>query len=272
MSSFNANSQVYNIATENELAEVLSHYNSEFVFSIIDNAMKNRFFVVPTVAMPNVVGAWEQNFKAIVTQYGSDSLMEVARVRSETYREIIDAICREFQLNFTIDDSVDLYSAAYQLYDLMVCNFSDNLSTFLANFIYRERSNLYDALDLASLKKAKNSSTIYNKKIYKDTKLAIINAYINLVLNEVCSMDIPFNTIISLIYGNSSELTKYILNIVSAEPGFFNYAYVSVLNSDVRANIITDIRIKRQKLAMAHEQIVDPSELNVVNNSTEENN
>ena len=264
MSSFNANSQAYNISTENELAEVLSHYNSEFVFSIIDKSMSSRFLTVPSVAMPNVVGAWEQNFKAIIAQYGSDSTIEVARVRSETYREIIDAICKEFNLNFTIDDSVDLYSAAYQLYDLFVCNFAENLTTFFANFIYRERSSLYDSLGLADMKKNKDSSTIYGKKIYKDIKLAIINANIDMVIREVCAMEFPFHAIISLICGNTSELKKYILTIVSADSTFFQNAYVTVLNSDIRAELITTIRIKLQKLALSHEQIVDASELNVI--------
>lgn len=264
MSSFNANSQAYNIATENELAEVLSHYSSEFVFSIIDKSMSNRFLTVPSVTIPNVVGAWEQNFKAIIAQYGSDSTMEVARVRSETYREIIDAICKEFNLNFTIDDSVDLYSAAYQLYDLFVCNFAESLTTFFANFIYRERSSLYDSLGLADMKKNKDSSTIYGKKIYKDIKLAIINANIDMVIREVCAMEFPFHAIISLICGNTSELKKYILTIVSADNTFFQNAYVTALNSDIRAELITAIRIKLQKLALSHEQIVDASELNVV--------
>ena len=45
MSSFNAtaNTQAYSVATENELSEVLSHYSSEFVFSVVDMAMKKRF-------------------------------------------------------------------------------------------------------------------------------------------------------------------------------------------------------------------------------------
>lgn len=271
MSSFNANSQAYNISTENELAEVLSHYNSEFVFSIIDKSMSSRFLTVPSVAMPNVVGAWEQNFKAINAQYGSDSTIEVARVRSETYREIIDAICKEFNLNFTIDDSVDLYSAAYQLYDLFVCNFAESLSTFFANFIYRERSSLYDSLGLADMKKNKDSSTIYGKKIYKDIKLAIINANIDMVIREVCAMEFPFHAIISLICGNTSDLKKYILTIVSADNTFFQKAYVTALNSDIRAELITAIRIKLQKLALSHEQIVDASELNVITQSAIEN-
>lgn len=263
MSSFNANSQAYNIATENELAIVLSHYSSEFIFSIVDEAMKSRFSTVPILSIPNVVGAWEQNFKAIITQYGSDSHEEVFRVRNETYLEIINAICKEFDLNFTIDDSIDIYSAAFHLYNLFVCNFIDNLTTFFANFIYKERAYIYESLGLADLKRSKDTSTIYGKKIYKDIKLSVINANIDMVISEVCKMDIPFYSIISTICGNNSELKKYYISIVSANTDFFNKSYVSVLNSDVRSDIITNIRFKIQEIAMMHDQTNNNAEIEI---------
>lgn len=265
MSSFNANSQAFNIATENELAEVLSHYNSEFIFTVVDNAMKSRFLELPIAAMPNVVGAWEQNFKAIISQYGEGSTLEVFRVRNETYREIIDTICKEFGLNFTIDDSVDLYSAAFHLYNLFVCGFAENLTTFFANFIYKERAAIYDSMNLSDLKKNKDSSTAYGKKIYKDIRLAIINANIDRVVSEICSMDFPFYSVIMTICGANSELSKYFVSIVSANNDFFTKAYVTVLNSDIRPDVITSIRFKLQKLAVAHDQTMSNDELTTSN-------
>lgn len=254
MSSFTANSQTYNVVTENELVEVLSHYNSDFVFSIIDQCLKYRFMNVPVTQYPNVVAGWEQNFKAIIAQYGDSSREEVMRVRNETYREIIDTICKEFNMSFTIDDMVDLYSAAYHMYELMVSNFTDNMVTFFANFIYKERSYIYDSLNLAEMKKNKDSSTIYGKKIYKDIKLAVINANIDAVVTGVCSMDIPYHLIISTIFGNNSDKKKFIMAITAGGADFFQTAYVRVLNSDIRADIITAIRFKLQEIAMIHDQ------------------
>ena len=274
MSSFTANMQNYNVVTENEVAVVLSHYNSDFVFSIVDNAMKRRFLEVPIIAVPNVVGAWEQNFKAIRAQYGAENNEEIMRVRNETYKEIIDDICREFKLSFTIDDTVDLYSAAYHLYDLFVCKFIENMTTFFANYIYKERASIYDSLGLADKKKNKDSSTIYGKKIYKDIKLAVINANIDMVVSEICSMDIPFASIISLIYGNNSELKRYIISIVSADSDFMDNVYVPVMNSFIRPDIITSIRFKLQEIAMAHDQAINGSEIEVAvpsSNNNEEN-
>ena len=263
MSSFNANLQAFNVNTENELAEVLSHYNSEFIFSIVNEAMKSRFLTVPIAAIPNVVGAWEQNFKAIIAKYGSESREQVLQVRNDTYDEIIEMICKEFGLNFTIDDSIDKYSAAFHLYNLLVCNFIDSLTQFFANFIYKERNSLYESLGLAELKKNKDSSTIYGKKVYKDIKLAIINANIDMVISQICSMDIPFYTIISGVCGNNSELKKYFLTIISENERFFEKAYIPVMNSDIRPDIITSIRFKLQELIMAHDQALTSSEIDV---------
>lgn len=254
MSVFTANSQAYNVTTENELAEVLSHYNSDFVFSVVDDAMKKRFQTVPIIAMPNVVAAWEQNFKAIIAQYGEASTSEVFRVRDETYREIISTICNEFGLNFTVDDTIDLYSAAYHLYNFLVSGFIDSMTSFFANYIYKERSNIYEALRFADLKKNKDSSTIYSKKIFKDIKLAIINANIESVISYVCSMDIPFYNVIQMIFGFNSEMSKYYTTIISsADNDFFNRVYIPVLNCDIRPEVITGIRLKICEYAKAHE-------------------
>lgn len=263
MSSFNANLQAFNINTENELAEVLSHYSSEFIFSIVNEAMKNRFLNVPIAAIPNVVGAWEQNFKAIIAKYGSESKELVLQVRNDTYDEIIEMICKEFGLNFTIDDSIDKYSAAFHLYSLLVCNFTDNLIAFFASFIYKERNALYESLGLSEYKKNKDSSTLYGKKVYKDIKLIVINANIDMVISEICNMDIPFHTIIGNICGTNSELKKYYMSIISDSEGFFQKAYIPVMNSDIRADIITGIRFKLQELIMAHDQAIPASEIDI---------
>lgn len=265
MSNFISN-QAYNISTENELAEVLSHYNTEFVLSILEDTMKKRFVEVPIASVPNVVSAWNTNFQAIMAQYGMDSYSEVQRVREDTYREIINAICKEFSLNFTIDEDVDLYTAAFHLYDFLVSNFSNNLITFFANTIYKERSAYYNNLNMADLKKNKDSSTVYGKKVYKDVKLAVIIANIGDVIDVLCGTEVPFYNILNAVYGENSEIKKYIFSIVSAGSDFFTNYYAPLLspNSQIRSDIITGIRFKLQEIIMAHDQIVDSNEINIV--------
>ena len=114
------------------------------------------------------------------------------------------------------------------------------------------------------LKKNKDTSTIYGKRIYKDIKLAIINANIEMVINQINSMDIKFYNIVEMIYGAESEHARYLLSMVSDNNNdFFNTIYVSMFNSDIRSDIITNIRLKLQELAMNDDQI------NTINSNSE---
>lgn len=257
MSSFNSNFMAYNIVTENELSQVLSQYDTNYVIDVVEDAMKSRYNEVPIVSTrPNVVYAWEQNFRGYQAYYGSDSAAQIAEVRTETYNEIISTICKEFNLNFTIDDAIDLYSAASYLYDFLVCKFSDNMVSFFANYICKEKNTIFDALNMNELRKNKDTSTIYNKKIYKDNKLAIINANIDMALSYISSIDIPFYTIVYTIFGANSDVANYILSIISSEDNnFYHKAYTDLLNTDIRAEIITAIRIKINDIAVSHEMI-----------------
>ena len=128
---------LYNIISVNQLTEVLSHYDTNFVMSVVDNGIASRYNPNAVLSQPNIVAAWEQNFKQMLSEFAElpDAKARITSVRDETYREIITRICREFNLNFTIDEDVDLYSAAFYLYDFFVANFNTNLITFFYNYI-----------------------------------------------------------------------------------------------------------------------------------------
>ena len=135
---------LYNIISVNQLTEVLSHYDTNFVMSVVDNGIASRYNPNAVLSQPNIVAAWEQNFKQMLSEFAElpDAKARITSVRDETYREIINRICREFNLNFTIDEDVDLYSAAFYLYDFFVANFNTNLITFFYNYIVRERAEI----------------------------------------------------------------------------------------------------------------------------------
>lgn len=243
MGNFNANN-AYAIATETELATALSHFSSEVVLSIVEEAMKKRFEEMPILSLPNVVAALEANFKAIMIKYSDlpETAVEVPRVRNETYVEIITSICREFGLVFTEDDNIDLYSAAHIMYDFFVCNFMPTMVSFFSNYVYYERNSLYESLNLAEFKKSKDSSTVYGKKVFKDVKLAVINANIDYVVSQISGFDIPLQQIVNIT--RQPYDAAYINSLVNPSNDFYKMAYVSLLNSHLRANIITSIKFK----------------------------
>jgi len=244
------------MGTQNELAVVLSHYSSDFVYSIVQNQIMQTLSGTTTTinTPPNVVSAWEQNFKAIIDTYGSENLDKIQEVRTETYREIIEYICNAFSLNFTIDD-VDLYTAAFTLYEHFVCNLPKNIINFFAVYIYKERVSIYEGMGLSDLKKNKDSSTIYGKRMYKDIKLAVINANITKIINNICNgMEFDFSTFITISI-RDKNLAKYILGIVSDAGNFFQQTVTNMVRTNL-PEYVTGVRFAIQEFAISHDQII----------------
>lgn len=242
--------------TENELAEILSHYNSNFVYDIVNdqiNRIKSGTFTMISTP-PNVVAAWEQNFKAIMDQYGADGAIKIQEVRHETYREIIDIICKAYNINFTIAE-VDIYSAAYTLYDFFVCKLNNFITKFYANYIYKERTAIYESMGLSEMKKNKDSSTIYGKRMYKDIKIAVITANITRIIDNINnSIEISFDTFLSVVLNDNRTLYKYIISLISDKGNFFYDVVIPTLNNNL-AEYITGVRFAIQEYATAHDMI-----------------
>lgn len=244
------------MGTENELAIVLSHYDSRFVYDIVnDQIQRNREGGAAVIATPpNVVAAWEQNFKAIMDQYGAEGSVKIQEVRQETYKEIIDIICQAFNLNFTVAD-IDIYSAAYNLYDFFVCNLQQNTTKFFSKYIYKERTSIYEGMGLSELKKNKDSSTVYGKRMYKDIKLAVINANITKIIDNICKgMEFDFPSVIGSIV-EDRNMSRYLINIVSDKGNFFQQTMVPLVMNNF-AEFVTAIRLMIQELAISHDQII----------------
>lgn len=243
------NSEMYNIVSESELTEVLAHFNTEFVMSIIDSAIANRHNPTAYMSYPNVVGAWNTNFNSMVQYYGSAEMTEqINKVRLDTYKEIITRICQFHGLNFTIDE-VDLYTAAFYLYQVFVSNFLQYMDQFYAMYIMREVGSIYEALNLDDIRKSKDTSTTYAKRVFKDPRLAIINANIDTVVHFLEGIDISFDQII-MSCGLTPQEANLILSLVSDQDNFYRNQYVRVMMDDnVRPIRLNSIRFIIRNLA-----------------------
>lgn len=253
-------SPLYNVITENQLTEILSHYSTQYVMSVIENAMRSRFQMNSALRMPNVVASWEQNFKQYLADFdeSSEGKQKILAVRDETYREIVQRICAEFHLSFTIDEDVDWYSTAYYLYDFFVCNFITNMVNFFASYIFREKDGLYDSMGLSDMRKSKDASTIYGKKVYKDIKLAVINTNIDAVINFISAADINLPQIFGMVY-HQPELVYKMCSTVVAQTDFYKEFYIQLLQSPIRPIILTEIRLSLQNMAV---ETADPADEN----------
>lgn len=248
MSSFTSNLGQYNISTENEVASILTHFDSQYIFNIAKDNLARRYTynVIPIANLPS---ALEQNFKMIEQNYQSD-IAQIRYVKNQTYNEIIDIICNEYKLQFNaVEDENNFYSAAYYLYEFFVSSYMTFMVRFFANYIYRERSAIYESMNLSELKKNKDNNTSYYKKTLKekDLKLAVINANLDYVIQNLFAYDIDLNTILATT--EPKNIADYISYIVTPTTDFFKSTYVASLSDpNVYPLVMTQIRLEMQKI------------------------
>lgn len=248
-------SDKYNVVAENELTSVIAHFNTEFIMTVVSRAIESKFYPNSYATIPNLVDSLNMNFDQIVQYYQSQDASErIATLRYETFREIINRICGVYNLNFTVED-VDVYTAARFLYDFFISNFTYYMCNFFAQYIIREIDSLYEAMNLGDLRKNKDTSTIYNKKIFENEKLAIAMAHIDKVVRYIEGMDFSFQYIVSNC-GLNLETVNYLLSIVSPAGDFYKDHYVYLMRNDaVRPNDLNYIRFAIRNIAVPNSEV-----------------
>ena len=241
----NTNLELYNISSENNLTELLAHFDSGFVLNIIEDKINMRQY--NSMPESNIIKSFEENFKVMKEQFPGDG-ENINLVRSRVYTEIINILCKGFNLNCMLDDSTDLYSAAYYLYDFLICNSGPIMINFFTSFIINNKDSLYNSLNLESYKKNKDSSTIYSKRIYIDPKYITISANLEMVLKHIVTIDITLDNILQTTYVNP-QIIMFLAEIVTDRGNYFKDYYCSLLTKqDMLPVILTDIRLQMQKI------------------------
>ena len=88
---------------------------------------------------------YNENFKQLLHTYQNQLDQEqTMNTRNMIYKDIINLICNEYNLEFNITDydEIDLYTPAFYLFRLLVSEFTENVKTFFTNFILKEKNNL----------------------------------------------------------------------------------------------------------------------------------
>lgn len=239
--------ELYRINNEYNFSELISHFDTEYIIHTLEDKLENINYASSLIE-PNLVGAFESNFKMMRQDYPGDGANIMAS-REEIYREIIRILCEKFNLEFnTIDPNIDPCSAAYYLYDFLVCNRNANMVHFFTMFIINNKENLYRILTPEDLKKNKDSSTAYSKRVYADAKYGAISANINKIINCISTMDIKLINIIQSVYVDPNVV--YFMDSAFKDRGNFfkDYYCNALINPDIMPIIITDIRLKLQSI------------------------
>ena len=257
------NMQPYIISNEYNITEILAHFDSDYVISTIEDKLEEIDFA-SSLIQPNIIASFEENFKLMREQFpGDESNINAVRIR--VYTEIIQILCAKFNLQFNeIDDTIDLYTAAFYAYDFLVCNRNNIMVNFFVSFIRNNKDSLYNALNLDAIKKNKDSSLMYGKKIYADQKYILISANIEKVIKYISSLDIRLVNIFQSTYTNP-EIVMFLDNAFADRGNFFNAYYCSIINRPEELPIvITNIRLQLQRMVG---NINSDSIENIINNS-----
>ena len=237
--------ELYEISNEYNVTDILAHFDSNYIFDIIEDKLENISFATSQVES-NIVASFENNFKDMNDRFPGDS-QNIRNIREQVYRDIIRILTEKFNLQFnTVDDTIDLYTAAYYLYDFLVCHRNIIMVNFFTAFIINNKESLCVTLNMEDFRKGKDSAAAYGKRVYQDNKFAIISANMSAVINYISTLDITLINIFQSTY-KDLKLIQFLDNAFADKGTFFKDFYCSILNKPEELPIIiTNIRLALQ--------------------------
>lgn len=236
----------YEIANEYNLTEALSHFDSQYIFDIINDKIDNLDFA-SVLEEPNVVTSFEETFKMMNENFPGDA-DNIRDIRDQVYIDVIDTLCKRFNLSWNDqDDNIDHYTLAFYLYDFLVSNRNTIMVNFFTAFIMNNKDSLVRVLDVTDYQKSRDTSAVYGRRIYDDQGYGVISANMTKVINYIATIDITLYNIFQSIYTNQ-EVLYFLDNAVADKGNFFKDFYCSVLDQpDILPIVITNIRLALQR-------------------------
>lgn len=243
------NTQPYLISNEYNMTELLAHFDSDYIISTMRDKIKNINYY-SSIKEPNIIDSFEKNFKIMKEKFPGDE-SNINLVRTRVYIEILNTLCEAFNLAHNIDleyNQSNINTAAYYAYDFLVCSRNIIMINFFTSFIINNKDSLYSALNLDAYKKNKDVSALYNKRIYDDSKYAIISTNIEKIIEYISTLDISLLNIFQSTYVNP-QVVSFLDETFADRGNFFRDYYCSIVNNkETLPIVITDIRLQLQKI------------------------
>lgn len=236
------NDTIYTRIAEGEVAMLLAEYSSDYIMNCVITHLSQR--LTSYIPLPNIVSSFEENFKLLKQNYPSD-VENIEQTRFETYSNIIDIICNEYNLEYIGDNitTIDsLYSVAYYMYDAFICNYKYYVITFFKNFIKNNKNDIYNALSEEVRFKNKKSNDILIKLFDGDIELITMLSAMSNVLYYISGFDIDFNMFLTSC-GMDSHEVKVILSHVIPKSNIYKEKICDVMNYP---DLITEIKLSIQ--------------------------
>jgi len=190
----------------------------------------------------NLVDNYESNYKLALSNYPQIS-NELKVERDDAYQAIIYKVAEYYQMSINLNQEIDMFSAAYYIYDFFVSNFVNNLIEFFCYYIENEYNSLYEVVRIIEDKKDKDP----NKKTikYKDDKTKMISGILSnldVVLNNMAGYDITIENIIDIIY-RGNPVSSFLKVILTDTGNFYMNFYISFLKQ-YSVEIETSIKLR----------------------------
>ena len=249
--SFLRNNQSNNIVAEGELASILSQFDTNYVFGIMDDILEMRFSTFDLIPKANIVISYEDNFKSTLSDFPGDK-DNIFTVKDRCYGTIIDRIAKAFDFEYRGDDSDDLFSVAKILYDFFISNYNRYVIDFLATVVLADKKNIYKALSMDRYKRDKDITTVNNKKIFNDPYIAILTAHMEEVMYYLLH-ESAFT--MQDVLARTHPAYPYYINVMLVHVfpvhNFFDTYITQLVNSPlINASIITSLKLEVQRRSL----------------------
>lgn len=241
-----------NIDTDYAIGSILSRFDSEYITSVIQNSIENKFrpFSEP---MPNMVAVLSRQFKGVLDN-APDYKDDVLEVETRTYQEICQMICNNYNLVLDLDNDQlygdTLRTFAFTMYDIFVARFTDYIIQFFTSYIMRNLDYIYNYLaDNDTTKKARENS-IQAQKVYVNPKFALVHSNLNQVILNMASYDIPLYELLSYIV--DQQTAAFICSFVTDAGDIYKYHFASyILDKNTMSGILTSVKLQLQEQTIA---------------------
>jgi hypothetical protein len=233
----------YNIEAENNCASLLSNFNSNYIYDVLNFALSVKD--IPSIQeRPNIVAASELTFKQLYEEYPADR-DNIFEVRRETFKEILSKLGYFYKATFADPGEELWYRFTKDIYYFLACGYVRCLIKFMASHIYANRKELVQIVNPAEAKKSKDSATTYYKKRFSnDEDLALIIANIDVVIDVILGQDIELIDILKYIFIDENWAIL-LANSFQFEVPFYDF-YKETMKGLNRPTIVSNIMLQLQ--------------------------
>lgn len=235
------------IDTDAGIGTILSNFSSEYINHVIEDSlmMKFRPFDGP---MPNMVDVLNRQFLAILNN-APDYKDKIEYVRSETLQEIIQAICKFYNLSFMGDfesmEYMELYGIAHTMYDIFISRFTEYMLDFFVSYVIRNSDSIasYLANDPNTTKPKEQG--LYAPDNFIDPKYILIHANINKVIYNMAGYDISLNDLLGFFLSPNDRAKMQ--SLLADNGDIYKTHYASyILDPKYSAGVLTNIKLSLQ--------------------------